>query len=76
MEKSRQAAIAANESQYCTGKPCKHGHRVVRNTATMECVQCRKGYGKSNYAKVKAIREQLKNFVPTYSTVSEPAHGG
>lgn len=60
MQDSRAAAIEANEPQYFTGKPCKNGHIALRDTATSECSQCRKGYAKSNYAEVKAIKERLK----------------
>lgn len=36
----RQAALHAGESQYFTGKPCKHGHIAKRVTKTGVCTEC------------------------------------
>jgi len=59
MKKTRAEAIAANQKQYNTGKPCKHGHFSLRDTATAECVECRKQWGRNERDKIKAIRKQL-----------------
>ncbi len=60
MHTKRMSAIAAKEPHYFTGKPCKNGHTALRNTATAECVQCRRDYAKSNYEQVKAIKASLR----------------
>lgn len=36
----RQAAKAAGEKHYFTGKPCTHGHLSVRVTKDARCVEC------------------------------------
>lgn len=61
MQTTRTEAIAANQPQYFTGKPCKRGHIALRNTATAECTLCRREYSKGNYQQVKAIKAQLKS---------------
>jgi len=63
MKSTQQEAIQARESQYFTGKPCKHGHIAPRNTATMECIQCRRGYSRKYTEKVKEIRDTLSRDV-------------
>lgn len=61
MKKTRAEAIAANQEHYNTGKPCKQGHFSIRHTATTECVECRKQWGKNEREKIKAIRQQFAN---------------
>lgn len=61
MHSTQKAALQAHESQYFTGKPCKHGHVAPRNTATMECTQCRRGYSRAYAKKVTTIRAKLKH---------------
>lgn len=42
--KQREAAKAAGASTYFTGKPCKYGHVVHRNTADSSCTECRRQF--------------------------------
>jgi hypothetical protein len=37
---TRQEALAAGESTYFTGKPCKHGHVAARYVLNWTCVDC------------------------------------
>ena len=41
METTRKAALAKNETQYFTGKPCVALHIANRRAKTGECIQCR-----------------------------------
>ena len=43
----RSAALAAGETTYFTGKPCKHGHVAPRNTSDSSCTACRAGFRES-----------------------------
>ena len=42
MENSQKKALAKNETQYFTGKPCKYGHIAFRRAKSGECSTCRK----------------------------------
>lgn len=54
----RQAAIAAGESKYRNGKPCKNGHAGERYVAGGACVECAVARAQKRYAgKVEEIRE-------------------
>lgn len=37
---SRKAALAAGQTRYFTGKPCKHGHIALRQAANGTCLEC------------------------------------
>ncbi len=37
---AKAAAVAAGETQYFTGKPCKRGHIAPRSTANSTCMEC------------------------------------
>lgn len=52
---ARQAAIAAGEPTYFTGKPCKRGHLSDRLTSSSTCIDC----AQLNYAVNE--RERYRN---------------
>lgn len=41
MQATRKAALLHGDTQYFTGKSCKHGHVSARRAATGECLACR-----------------------------------
>jgi len=41
MQATRKEALLHGDTQYFTGKSCKHGHVSARRTATGECLACR-----------------------------------
>jgi hypothetical protein len=41
MQATRKAALLHGDTQYLTGRPCKHGHFSARRAATGECLTCR-----------------------------------
>jgi hypothetical protein len=47
----RAAAKAAGQTTYFTGRPCKHGHIVLRCTASGACIECSKKSQKSSRTK-------------------------
>lgn len=42
LPKSRKEAKSLGETQYFTGKPCKHGHLVPKFTSSGSCTECLK----------------------------------
>ncbi len=52
---ARQAAIAAGETTYFTGKPCKRGHLSERVVSTSTCVDC------AQLAYAKNERDRYRN---------------
>lgn len=61
---SRKEAKSLGLKRYFTGKPCKHGHIVERNTSNGECFSCGKSYRNSNKEEIakkkKAYTEKNK----------------
>lgn len=47
----RAAALEAGQTQYFTGKPCKHGHVAMRSSSNGNCVECSKKTQKKNLEK-------------------------
>ena len=46
---SRAEAIAQGLNRYFTGKPCKYGHVVERYATSKGCVECARGYYRTQY---------------------------
>jgi hypothetical protein len=60
MKRTRKEAIASGETQYFTGKPCKHGHISARQTVNSACLACMKEYLNRDNAIYKEARSKNK----------------
>ena len=57
----RNAAKAANHTQYFTGRPCKYGHIAQRHTASGICAECHRLKAAARYrANPAAGRARVK----------------
>jgi hypothetical protein len=57
---SRAEAKASGATRYFTGKPCKHGHVVYRNTSDGGCVECT-SIKKRRYREIAAKNRELSD---------------
>lgn len=55
----RETARLASQPTYFTGRPCKHGHIVSRNTSDASCTECRRLF-------VESRREEAKSYSARY----------
>ena len=51
----REVSRLIGERFYFTGKPCKHGHVSVRNTADASCEACRIAWRRDNAEYLRAV---------------------
>lgn len=58
---SRVIAREKGLKRYYTGKQCKHGHRVERNTSTAQCLDCCKRKDKVRRDSTDPQYKKLKN---------------
>ena len=59
MKSTRKEALLAGESEYFTGKPCKNGHVLARDTLSGRCPKCQEIYVKRDrelFEKAKAAK--------------------
>lgn len=59
MKATRMLAALAGDRHYLTGKPCKHGHTSVRDTATGQCIECRNSTQKIDRKRYQAKIKEL-----------------
>lgn len=59
--KERKDAIAAKETYYITGRPCKHGHYSKRLTVDGVCIECKVIYNRNQRKRLRKILSAANN---------------